>query len=87
MQLLTPSRRRLAFKHEPVLVSGQQIARVSGKIEDVQAPRVFLVRLDVHDLDEQDIARLSGLDLERPRQVVDFGQVNIFHIVGAIIVP
>jgi hypothetical protein len=54
--------------------------------KDIQAPRVFLVRLDIHYLDEQDIARLSGLDLERARQVVDFGQVDIFHIVGAIIV-
>ena len=42
--------------------------------------------LNIHNLHKQDISRLSSLDLEWPREVMDLGKINVFNIVGTIIV-
>lgn len=51
-----------------------------------ESPGLVFKRLDVHDLDEQDVSRLGRLDLKGPRQVVDLGQVDVAHVVGAVVV-
>jgi hypothetical protein len=47
---------------------------------------MFLVRLNIHNLYQQNITRLSGLDLERSRQVMDAREIDILHIIRTIIV-
>lgn len=49
-----------------------------------KSPRLVLKRLDIHDLDEQDIARRGALDLERAREVVNFSEVYVPDVVGVI---
>lgn len=49
-------------------------------------PWVVLEWLNILDLDEQDIAGLSSLDLEWAGKIVDLRQVDILHIVRAIVV-
>jgi hypothetical protein len=51
-----------------------------------ETPGVVLERLDIHDLDQQDIARLGRLDLKRSAKVVNLGEIDIAHIVGGIVV-
>lgn len=51
-----------------------------------EAPRVVLEWLHVLDLNQEHVTRFSGLNLKGPRQVVDLGQVDIFHIVGTIVI-
>jgi hypothetical protein len=56
-------------------------------IEDTrEAPGAVLERLDIHDLDEQNVARGSTLDLEGPGEVVDPCQIDVPDIVGRVIV-
>lgn len=56
-------------------------------VEDAgEAPWLVLHGLDVHDLDDEDVARLGGFDLEGPGQVVDLGQVDVLHVVCAVVV-
>ena len=47
---------------------------------------MFLVRLNIHNLYQQNITRLSGLNLERSRQVMDACEIDILHIIRTIIV-
>ena len=47
---------------------------------------MILERLDVLNLDEEDVAWLGGLDLKWAGKVVDLGQIDILNIVGTIIV-
>lgn len=57
-------------------------------VEDTsEAPWLLLEGLHVLDLDHKDIARLGVLDLKRPAQVVDFGQVDVLHVICAVVVP
>lgn len=51
-----------------------------------KAPRLLVQRLNILNLQHQNIAWLRSLNIERARQVVDFGEVDIAHVVGAIIV-
>lgn len=51
-----------------------------------KAPGLLLKRLHILDLHDQNVARLSSLDLERPSQVVDLGQIDILHVVRAIVI-
>lgn len=51
-----------------------------------EAPRLLLERLYILDLDYQDIAGLRSLDLKRPAQVMDLGEIHVLHIVRTIIV-
>lgn len=49
-------------------------------------PGAVLERLHIHYFDEQEVAGLSALDLERARQVVDPGQVDVADIVGTVVI-
>ena len=51
-----------------------------------EPPRLLLERLHVLDLDNEDIARLCSFDVKGTRQVVDFGEVDVLHVVRAIVV-
>ena len=51
-----------------------------------KAPWMLLERLDVLNLDHQNIPRFRCFNLKRASQVVNLGEVNVFHIVSAIIV-
>lgn len=51
-----------------------------------EPPRLVLERLDIHDLDEQQVTRLGILNLERPAEVVNLGQVDIEHVICRVIV-
>lgn len=56
-------------------------------VEDAgEAPGLVLHGLHVHDFDDEDVAGLGGFDLEGPGQVVDLGQVNVLHVVCAVVV-
>lgn len=56
-------------------------------IEDPrEAPWSVLERLNVHDLDKEQVPWLGALDLEGPGKVVDPGEVDILYIVGAVVV-
>ena len=52
-----------------------------------ETPRLILEGLDVHDLDEEDVAGSGALDLEGAAQIVDAGEVHVENIVGRIVVP
>jgi len=49
-------------------------------------PRLLLEGLDVLDLDHEHVTRLGCLDLEGTGKVVDLGQVNVLHIIGAVVI-
>jgi hypothetical protein len=49
-------------------------------------PRLLLHRLHILDLDEQHVARFRGLDVEGSREVVDAAEVDVFDIVGGVVV-
>lgn len=51
-----------------------------------EAPWVVLERLDVLDLDQQNVAGLGGLDFEWSGQVVHLRQVDVLDVVGAVVV-
>lgn len=51
-----------------------------------EPPWLVLERLHVLNLHDQDIAGLSGLDVERARQIVDFGQVDVSDVVCRVVV-
>lgn len=51
-----------------------------------EPPRLVLERLDVHDLDQQDVARLGAFDLKGPTEVVHLGEVYILDVVGRVVV-
>ena len=43
-------------------------------------------RLDILDLDYEDIAWFSSLNLKWAREIVDLGQVDIQHIICTVII-
>lgn len=51
-----------------------------------ETPWVLLEWLDVLDLNEENITWLGRLDLKWAGQIMDPGQVDILHIIGAIII-
>jgi len=51
-----------------------------------ETPWLVLHWLDVLNLNEKNVTGLGGLDLEWTSKVVDLGQVDVFHVVGAVIV-
>jgi hypothetical protein len=96
-----PSKSHIAFALAPTsawqarlertpLRFGVYVIKETPSIVLVEDPRetpwMLLEWLDVLDLNEENIARLGRLDLEWAGQIVDLGQVDILHIVGAIIV-
>ena len=64
----------------------EEAAPVLARKHAREPPWLLLKRLHVYNLDEQHVARLRGLDLERPAQVVDFGEVDVLDVVGAVVV-
>lgn len=71
-------RRRIQLVQETTPVVFRKDAR--------EAPRLRLEWLHVHDLDQQDIARLRVLDLEWSGEVVHLREVDVLDIVGGVIV-
>lgn len=56
-------------------------------VEDTsEAPWLFLERLYVLDLDYENITGLGVLHLERSAQVVDLRQINVLHVICAVVV-
>lgn len=51
-----------------------------------EAPWLLLERLHVLDLDNEDIARLGVLHLKGSTQVMDLGQVDVLHVICAVVV-
>lgn len=51
-----------------------------------EAPRSLFKRLHVLDLDEEDITRLGRLNLKGPGEVVHPGEIDVPHVVGAVVV-
>ena len=57
-------------------------------VEDTgETPGLFLERLHVLDLDDQNVARLGVFDLEGAAEVMDLGEIDVLHIVGTVVVP
>lgn len=54
--------------------------------DSCETPRVLLEGLYVLDFHEENVARLGSFDLEWARQIVDPGQVDILHVIGAVVV-
>ena len=52
-----------------------------------EAPWLILKWLNVLDLNYEHIARLGCFNLERSGQVVNLGQINILHVISAVVVP
>lgn len=65
----------------------QEAAAVALVEHACEAPWLVLEWLDVHYLDEEDIAGLCALDLKRAREIMDFCQIYIPHVICGIIVP
>ena len=56
-------------------------------VEDTcEAPWLLLERLDVLDLDHKNVPRLCCLDLERAREIMDLSQIDVLHVIGAVVV-
>ena len=51
-----------------------------------EPPRLFLERLHVLDLDNKDVPGFRPFDVKGTGQIVDLGEVDILHIVRAIVV-
>lgn len=56
-------------------------------VEDsCESPWLVLHWLHIHDLDNEDISRLSSLDLEWASQIMDLGQIDVLYVVCAVVV-
>lgn len=51
-----------------------------------KTPRLFLEWLHILDLHHEDISRFGTFHLKRARQVVNLGEIDVLHIVCAVIV-
>lgn len=51
-----------------------------------EPPRVILQRLHVLNINNEHVARLGSLNLKRPSEIVDLGQVDVANIVCRIVV-
>ncbi len=51
-----------------------------------ETPGLLLERLHILYLNDKNISRLRGLDFERTGQVVNLGQVDVSHIICAVVV-
>lgn len=62
-------------------------AAAVGLGEDArEAPGGVVKGLDVGDVDDEQVAGLGALDVKGASQVVDLGQVDVAHVVGAVVV-
>ncbi len=56
-------------------------------VEDAgEAPGLLLEGLYVLDLDDEDVSWFGVFNFERTGQVVDFGQVDVLHVICTVIV-
>ena len=67
-------------------VFGQEATAVLLGEEAVKAPLALFEGADVEDVDFQQVARLRALDPDRSRQEVNLAEINIAHVVGAVVV-
>lgn len=51
-----------------------------------KSPRLVLERLNILNLDKQNVSRLGRVDIERSGQVVNFGQINRSNILGRVVI-
>lgn len=51
-----------------------------------EPPRLVLEGLHILNLDEEDVAWLCGLDLKWAGEVVDLREIDVFDVVGRIVV-
>lgn len=51
-----------------------------------ESPRLILEGLHILNLNYQNVARFGSLNLERTAQIVDFRQIDVLHIIRAIVV-
>lgn len=64
----------------------QESASIMPMEDTAKTPWLVLERLHVLDLDDQDIARFSGVDVKRTGQVVDLREVYVFDVVRRVVV-
>jgi hypothetical protein len=67
-------------------VVGQKAAAVLLREEAVEAPQAVLLGADVEQVDHQQVAGLGALHAHRAREVVHRAQVDVAHVVGAVVV-
>lgn len=51
-----------------------------------EAPGLFLEGLNVLNLDDKDVSWFGCIDFERTGQIVYLGEIDIPHVIGAVIV-
>lgn len=49
-------------------------------------PRLIFKGLHILDFDAEYIARFGALDFEGSREIMHFGEINIQHVVGGVVV-
>ena len=81
---------RLGFKEPPDARGGiyfvYETAAVPAIEHSGEAPGLRLEGLNVHDLDQQQVAGLGTLDFEGPGEVVHLREVDVADVVGGIVV-
>lgn len=65
------------FKETATILAGEDASK---------APWGVIERLDIGDVDNKKISRLCALNVKWARQVVDFGEIDVSNIIGAVIV-
>lgn len=60
----------------------QETTAILFRKNTCEAPWLVLEGLDIHDLNQQDIAGLCAFYLKGTTEVVNLGEVDILHIVG-----
>jgi hypothetical protein len=51
-----------------------------------KSPWLLLERLDVFDLDAEDVSWLRAGDFKRPREIVNTAKVDVLHIVSRVVI-
>ena len=65
---------------------GEEAAAILLAEEAIEAPEAVVLGADVEQVDHQQIARLGPFDADRTRKVVHRAEVDVAHIVGAVVV-
>jgi len=60
----------------------QKAASIVLGEDSCEPPRLFLHGLHILDLDQQDVARFRGLNLERTSQIMHAAKIHVLDIVG-----
>lgn len=64
----------------------QQSPAVLAMEHTAESPWLILERLDILDLNQQNVARFRGVDVKWTREVVDLGEVDVFDVVRGVVV-